>query len=250
MVTPYYNRPNRAGLLAHYRAVAGATDLPIVLYNIPQRTGTDMPNDLLAELAQIPNIAAVKQARAEDLAPIDGLDLLAGNDDMLGAVMDLGGTGGILVASHLVGTAMRRVIDEPDHRAELEAELAPLYQALSVVPAAVAIKAALGLLGRDVGEPRLPYVAADQDELATIRGGPRVAGPAREGLSWLRPCASSPSAGWGRSARTCWWWSTAARSSWSTPACASRRPTSWASTWCCPTSPTCASARRTSRRSC
>jgi 4-hydroxy-tetrahydrodipicolinate synthase len=169
VVTPYYNRPNRAGLLAHYRAVAGATDLPIVLYNIPQRTGTDMPNDLLAELAEIPTIEAVKQARPEDLAPIEGLDLLAGNDDMLGAVMDLGGTGGILVASHLVGTAMRRVIDEPDRRAELEAELAPLYEALSVVPAAVGMKAALGLLGRDVGEPRLPYVAADEDELATIR---------------------------------------------------------------------------------
>jgi 4-hydroxy-tetrahydrodipicolinate synthase len=169
VVTPYYNRPNRAGLLAHYRAVASATDLPIVLYNIPQRTGTDMPNDLLAELAQIPTIAAVKQARTEDLAPIDGLELLAGNDDMLGEVMDMGGTGGILVASHLVGAAMRRVIDEPGHRAEIEAELAPLYRALSVVPAAVAIKAALALLGREVGEPRLPYVAADQDETATIR---------------------------------------------------------------------------------
>jgi 4-hydroxy-tetrahydrodipicolinate synthase len=170
VVTPYYNRPNRRGLLAHYRAVAAATDLPIVVYNIPQRTGTDMPNDLLAELAQIPTIVAVKQARAEDLAPIEGMDLLAGNDDMLGDVMDMGGTGGILVASHLVGSAMRRVIDEPGHRAEIEAELAPLYQALSVVPAAVAIKAALGLLGRDVGEPRLPYVAADEDELATIKG--------------------------------------------------------------------------------
>lgn len=169
VVTPYYNRPNRAGLLAHYRAVASATDLPIVLYNIPQRTGTDMPNDLLAELAEIPTITAVKQARAEDLAPIDGLDLLAGNDDMLGEVMDMGGTGGILVASHLVGAAMRRVIDEPERRAEIEAELAPLYQALSIVPAAVAIKAALALLGRDVGEPRLPYVAADGDEVATIR---------------------------------------------------------------------------------
>jgi 4-hydroxy-tetrahydrodipicolinate synthase len=169
VVTPYYNRPNRAGLLAHYRAVASATDLPIVLYNIPQRTGTDMPNDLLAELAEIPTITAVKQARAEHLAPIEGLDLLAGNDDMLGEVMDMGGTGGILVASHLVGALMRRVIDEPGQRAQIEEELAPLYQALSVVPAAVAIKAALALLGREVGEPRLPYVPADGDEVATIR---------------------------------------------------------------------------------
>ncbi|HYI36918.1 MAG TPA: dihydrodipicolinate synthase family protein, partial [Thermoleophilaceae bacterium] len=81
VVTPYYNRPNRAGLLAHYSAVAAATDLPIVAYNVPHRTGTDMSNDLLAELGQIDGIEAVKQARYEDLAPIDGLDLLCGNDD-------------------------------------------------------------------------------------------------------------------------------------------------------------------------
>ena len=116
VVTPYYNRPSREGVLAHYRAVAAATDLPIVLYNIPQRTGLDMPNDLLAELAQIDTIVAVKQARYEDLQPIDGLDLLAGNDDLLARVMDLGGTGGILVASHLVGEQMRRVVDGPTTR--------------------------------------------------------------------------------------------------------------------------------------
>ena len=108
VVTPYYNKPNRAGLVAHFKAAAAATDLPVVLYNIPSRSVIDMPNDLLAELAQIPNVAAVKQARYEDLAPIEGLDLLAGNDDMLAEVLDMGGTGGILVASNLVGTEMRR----------------------------------------------------------------------------------------------------------------------------------------------
>ena len=99
VVTPYYNKPNRAGLLAHFKAAAAATDLPVVLYNIPSRSVIDMPNDLLAELAEIPNVVAVKQARYEDLAPIEGLDLLAGNDDMLAEVLDMGGTGGILVAS-------------------------------------------------------------------------------------------------------------------------------------------------------
>ena len=79
-----------------------------------------MPNDLLAELAQIDNVAAVKQARYEDLAPIDGLDLLAGNDDILAKVLDMGGTGGIRVASHLVGREMRRIIDEPERRAEID----------------------------------------------------------------------------------------------------------------------------------
>ena len=168
VVTPYYNRPSRKGVLAHYRAVAAATDLPIVLYNIPQRTGLDMPNDLLAELAQIPTIVAVKQARYEDLQPIDGLDLLAGNDDLLARVMELGGVGGILVASHLVGEQMRRVVDGPDHVGE-EKALLPLYRALSVAPAAASMKAALKLLGHDTGPPRLPLVEPDADEVEVIR---------------------------------------------------------------------------------
>lgn len=166
VVTPYYNRPTRKGILAHYEAVAGATDLPIVVYNIPQRTGTDMPNDLLAELAQIESIVAVKQARYEDLQPIDGMDLLAGNDDLLAKVMGMGGTGGILVASHLVGQQMRRVVDGD---AGAEEPLLPLYKALSVAPAASSMKAALKLTGRDVGTPRLPYVEPDPDEVDTIR---------------------------------------------------------------------------------
>lgn len=171
VVTPYYNRPNRAGLRAHYQAVAGATDLPIVIYNIPHRTGTDMPNDFLAELGQIPSITAVKQARYDDLAPIDGLDLLCGNDDVFAQTLDMGGTGGILVASNLVGAEMRRMIDEPDRRHEIQDGLKPLYEALAVAPLAASVKAALKLLGRDVGDPRLPLVAPDPEEVAAIRAG-------------------------------------------------------------------------------
>jgi len=169
VVTPYYNRPNRAGLLAHYRAVAGATDLPLIAYNVPHRTGTDMPNDLLAELGQIEGIEAVKQARYEDLAPIDGLDLLCGNDDVFAETLDMGGTGGILVASHLVGTQMRRMIDEPDSRHEIQDGLKPVYEALSVAPLAASVKASLKLLGRDVGVPRLPLVEPNPDEVAVLR---------------------------------------------------------------------------------
>ncbi len=169
IVTPYYNKPNRAGLLAHFKAAAAATDLPVVVYNIPSRSVVDMPNDLLAELGQIPNVVAVKQARYEDLAPIEGLDLLAGNDDILAEVLDMGGTGGILVASNLVGTEMRRLVDEPDRRAEIQASLKPLYEALTVAPLAASVKAALKLLGRDVGGTRLPYVDLSDTELATVR---------------------------------------------------------------------------------
>jgi 4-hydroxy-tetrahydrodipicolinate synthase len=169
VVTPYYNRPNRRGIKAHYEAIAAATDKPIVAYNIPSRTATDMPNDLLAELAQIDNVVAVKQARYEDMAPIEGMDLLAGNDDVLAKVMDLGGTGGILVASHLVGQEMHRVIDEPEHRHEIQDGLRDLYRALTVTTNPIPVKAALNLTGHDVGGLRLPLVEASEEEKAVIR---------------------------------------------------------------------------------
>jgi 4-hydroxy-tetrahydrodipicolinate synthase len=169
VVTPYYVRPNRRGIKAHYETIAAATDLPIVAYNIPSRTATDMPNDLLAELGQIENVVAVKQARYEDMAAIDGLDLLAGNDDILAKTMDLGGTGGILVASHLVGTEMRRIIDQPDRRHEIEDGLRDLYEALSVTTNPIPVKAALNMIGQDAGGLRLPLVEATEEEKAVIR---------------------------------------------------------------------------------
>lgn len=169
VVTPYYNRPNRRGIKAHFETVAAATDRPIVAYNIPSRTATDMPNDLLAELAEIDNVVAVKQARYDDLAPIEGMDLLAGNDDILAKVMDLGGTGGILVASHLVGREMRRIVDEPERRREIEDGLRDLYGALTVTTNPIPVKAALNLAGHDVGGLRLPLVEASDEEKAVIR---------------------------------------------------------------------------------
>jgi 4-hydroxy-tetrahydrodipicolinate synthase len=171
VVTPYYVKPNRRGLRAHYEAVAAATDKPIILYNIPSRTALDVPNDVLAELAQIDNVGAVKQARYEDLAPIAGLDLLAGNDDVLPKVLDMGGTGGILVASHLVGREMRRMIDEPDARAEIHDSLKDLYEALTVTTNPIPVKAALNMAGHAVGGLRLPLVEADEEEKAVIRAG-------------------------------------------------------------------------------
>jgi 4-hydroxy-tetrahydrodipicolinate synthase len=169
VVAPYYNRPNRRGLVAHFKAVANSTDLPIVVYNIPARTGVDVSNDLLAELGQIENVVAVKQARSKHLEAIDGLDLLAGNDDMLATVLDLGGTGGILVASHLVGGEMRRMIDEPGERHAIEARLTPLYDALGVAPACITVKAALKLLGHEAGGLRLPMVEASSEEIDAVR---------------------------------------------------------------------------------
>jgi len=119
-VTPYYNKPSRLGLKHHYEAVARATDKPTLLYNIPGRTATNMGPDLLAELAQIDGIEGVKQANADELQPIDGLELYAGDDATFARTLDMGGAGGILVASHVVGNEMHRMVEEPERRAEIE----------------------------------------------------------------------------------------------------------------------------------
>ncbi|HKP92176.1 MAG TPA: 4-hydroxy-tetrahydrodipicolinate synthase [Thermoleophilaceae bacterium] len=169
VVCPYYNKPNRRGLIGHYRAVAEATDLPVILYNIPSRCVIDMDNELLRELGQIEHVDAVKQARYEDVEPIDGLDLLAGNDDTLARVMDAGGTGGILVTSHLIGPEMRRMIDEPDARHELHETYADLFKAMFVTSSPTPMKAALNMLGIGVGGLRLPMVEASDDEAAHVR---------------------------------------------------------------------------------
>jgi 4-hydroxy-tetrahydrodipicolinate synthase len=169
-VTPYYNKPNARGLVEHYRAVGAATDKPVILYNIPSRTVIDIPNELLGEIAaEVPNVVAVKQARYEDLAPIEGLDLLAGNDDMLADVLDIGGAGGICVSSHLVGPEMRRMIDEPENRREIHDSLVDLWKAMFVTANPIPLKAALNMLGHDVGTPRLPLIEASEEEMAVVR---------------------------------------------------------------------------------
>ena len=169
-VNPYYNRPSRRGIVRHYEEICRATDLPIVLYNIPQRTGSDMSNDLLAELAQLDNITAVKQANAANLAKVDGLQIYAGNDDLLADVLDMGEPGGILVASHLFGEEMHRMVDEPENRRQIDQGLADVYRDLPVAPLACATKAALTLLGvLPNAMPRLPYVELDDSALDVIR---------------------------------------------------------------------------------
>ncbi len=168
-VTPYYNRPSRRGILGHFEAVAAASGVPVVLYNIPARTGTDMPNDLLARLAQIERIDFVKQSNAANLAPVDGLRIYAGNDDLFARTLDMGEAGGILVASHLVGPQMRRMVTEPENRSSIDASLQDVYKTLFLTSSPTCTKAALNLLGHRVGGLRLPMVEADDAELEAVR---------------------------------------------------------------------------------
>ena len=168
-VNPYYNKPSRRGIVRHYEEINRATDLPVLLYNIPQRTAADLDNDLLAELAGLEHIAGVKQANPANLQKIDGLQIYAGNDDLLADVLDMGEPGGVLVASHLFGEEMHRMVDEPGRRSDIDSSLKDVYRDLAVAPLACSVKAALKLIGLDVGAPRLPYVELDSDELGTVR---------------------------------------------------------------------------------
>jgi 4-hydroxy-tetrahydrodipicolinate synthase len=171
VVTPYYNKPNELGIVGHFRAVAEATDRPIVAYNIPSRCVVDIPNELLRRLAQeIPNVQAVKQANNDSLEAIDGLDLLAGNDDILARTMEVGGTGGICVASHLFGNEMKRIVEEPDNRQEIQASLADALQALAVATNPMPIKQALRMAGHRVGGFRLPMTDLSDEDEAVVRG--------------------------------------------------------------------------------
>jgi 4-hydroxy-tetrahydrodipicolinate synthase len=169
-VTGYYNRPNRRGIVRHYGEVARAAGgTPIIVYNIPSRTTVNLAPDLLAELAQIDGIAAVKQSNSAELGPIDGMTLFTGNDEDLARCLDVGGAGGICVSSHVVGTEMRRMFDEPERRAEIDAALRHVYKAMFCTSSPIPVKTALNLLGHDVGGLRLPLVDADDHELATVR---------------------------------------------------------------------------------
>ena len=177
-VAPYYNRPVEAGLRAHYAAVSEAAGkTPIALYNIPTRTGINMGPELMGSLAAAhENIVAVKQANNGEIGPIHGLQMLAGNDDIFARCLREGGSGGILVASHVAGPKLRElyeaaVEDDHDRALELDRELAGVYTALAAAPAASAVKAVLamrGLIGETQRLPMVPVTGPARDTLAEL----------------------------------------------------------------------------------
>jgi 4-hydroxy-tetrahydrodipicolinate synthase len=174
VVTPYYNKPNPAGVSAHVEAIAASTDKPIILYNIPGRTVINVPPAQLADLATIDNVRAVKQANNDDIGPVDGLEILAGNDDVFLRCLELGGTGGICVASHIVGPQMAEIhrlfkAGEADAARELNASLEPLFEALTVTTNPIPIKGALQMLGICSERMRLPMVPLDDGQRAVVR---------------------------------------------------------------------------------
>ena len=180
VVTPYYNNPPPRGIVAHFQAVAATTDKPSVVYNIPGRVGINIEPETLVDLAEIPNVAAVKQANADldqarRILAETGLALYAGDDNLVLPFLELGGAGGVCVHTHVVAPQVaeqvRSVRDGDTARArEIEEEIAPVYEILGAAPNPIGIKAALNLLGHDVGGHRLPLVEANAEERAVVRG--------------------------------------------------------------------------------
>jgi 4-hydroxy-tetrahydrodipicolinate synthase len=183
VVTPYYNKPNPAGITAHFEAVAAAVpDLPLIVYNIPSRVIVNISPAELAELAKIDNVVGVKQANNDDLGPIDGMAVLSGNDDIFLRTLELGLAGGITVASQVVGPRMREIWDaveagDLERAREIDAGLRPLYEALSVTTNPMPIKAAMAMTGAiPSGAMRLPMVEVDDAQRAVIRAALEGAG--------------------------------------------------------------------------
>lgn len=184
VVCPYYNKPNRAGVRAHFETVAAAVpELPMVMYNIPSRVIINADPELLRELGEIDNIVAVKQANDAELGPIEGLTVLAGNDNTFLRVLEFGGGGGILVASHIVGDRMREMWEaaqsgDIETARRIDAEITPVYEATSVTTNPIPVKAALAMLGLCEDRLRLPLVPADPEQRAAIKAGLDAAGVA------------------------------------------------------------------------
>jgi 4-hydroxy-tetrahydrodipicolinate synthase len=187
VVTPYYNKPPAAGIVAHYEAIAEAADgRPVIIYNIPSRVVLNLEPALLARLGQIENVVAVKQAtpdldQARQILADGELTLYAGNDDLLAPFLRLGGAGGICVASHIAGRPMRDMIDaaragDLDRVDAIDRDLHPLYDALAVTTNPIPLKAALNLLGHDVGGLRLPLVEADAEQTGAVQAALEHAG--------------------------------------------------------------------------
>jgi len=175
VVTPYYNKPNRAGILAHYEAVAKAAGIPVIAYNIPSRVVVNIPPDLLAELGAIENVVAVKQANNDEIGDVEGLDVLAGNDDVFLRCLETGGIGGILVASHLVGNEMREIFDAIEagdvaKAKEIDDRIRPVYEALTLDTNPIPVKAAAEMAGLiPSARMRLPMVEADERVRTELR---------------------------------------------------------------------------------
>jgi 4-hydroxy-tetrahydrodipicolinate synthase len=178
VVTPYYSKPPQRAIVRHFEEIAAATDKPVVVYNIPSRVVVNIEPDTIDELAQIPNVRAVKQAH-DDLEqarriPEAGLDLYAGDDNLVFPFLALGGVGGICVHTHVWGPQTKEMIrrwraGDADGAQRLNEAMGPAFDLLKIVTNPIPIKAAMNVLGHELGGYRLPMVEPTDEELKAIR---------------------------------------------------------------------------------
>jgi 4-hydroxy-tetrahydrodipicolinate synthase len=179
VVTPYYNKPPSRGIVEHFKAISAASDKPIIVYNIPQRVVVNIEPETMIQLAEIPTVKAVKQAteeldQAKRIVDETDLALYAGSDHLVYPFLEVGGVGGVVVYGNLVPGRVKEMIrlyseGDTESARRIDDELKPLVDVLGVTINPIPVKAALNLLGHEVGGLRLPLVEASDEELIEIR---------------------------------------------------------------------------------
>jgi 4-hydroxy-tetrahydrodipicolinate synthase len=179
IVTPYYNKPPQAGIEAHFKAVAGATDLPIMMYDIPGRTGVEIESDTIVRLFELPNIVALKDAKGNLAATSDviarcGIPVYSGDDILNLPFLSIGAVGFVSVCGHTVGNELRAMLDawfagDTARALEIHQKLIPVFKGTFKTQGAILTKAAMNLMGLPGGTTRLPLVDATPAQIATLR---------------------------------------------------------------------------------
>jgi len=179
IVTPYYNKPPQAGIEAHFKAVASSTDLPIMMYDIPGRTGVEIESDTIVRLFELPNIVALKDAKGNLAATSDviarcGIPVYSGDDILNLPFLSIGAVGFVSVCGHTVGSELREMLDawfagDTARALEIHQRLVPVFKGTFKTQGAILTKAAMNLMGLPGGTTRLPLVDATPAQIATLR---------------------------------------------------------------------------------
>ena len=179
IVTPYYNKPPQAGIEAHFKAVASATDLPIMMYDIPGRTGVEIESDTIVRLFDLPNIVALKDAKGNVAATSDvidrcGIPVYSGDDILNLPFLSIGAVGFVSVCGHTVGNELKAMLDawfagDTARALEIHQKLIPVFKGTFKTQGAILTKAAMNLMGLPGGTTRLPLVDATPAQIATLR---------------------------------------------------------------------------------
>jgi len=182
LVGPYYNKPPQEGFYRHFEKVASSTNLPIMIYNVPGRTGKNIEAETTLRLAEIDNIVAIKEASGnlDQVSTIiankpEDFEVYSGDDSLTLPILALGGKGVVSVASHIAGSQIREMIlayerGETQKASEIHAELFPLFKAMFVTTNPIPVKTAMNLLGWELGELKLPLTPPGSAELIKIKG--------------------------------------------------------------------------------